>query len=167
MADRKTLKCSIVFLTTISHVVWGLCIHYDCGMCDASCFSVHAAEHDEHDSSSERIHSDSTAKKSQRSDSILGSFVKTLLVIPCCHADRHEGTPHQHGPQCVGNGSVYLPKLPQERNTVPLYRPVASSLSVLETPAGLSNILTVERSTGSGDFQFKRPLHPLLTVLLL
>ena len=176
MADRKAFNCHVVFLTTISHVVWGLCIHYDCGMSDASCYSARAAVHDshyEHNSSSERIHSDSTAKrslgfpKSQGSGSILGSFVRTLLVIPCCHGDRHEGTPHQHGLHCIGHCSVYLPKLPSERNPFPFDRSVASSPFVLENPAGLSNVLTAERSAGSGDFRFKRPLHSLLTVLLL
>ena len=167
MADRKVFNCHVVFLTTISHVVWGLCIHYDCGMSDASCFSIHAQEHDQHDehnSPAERIHSDSCHSEA---GSNLHQSKHFALVIPCCHGDRHEETPHQHGPHCIGNCSVYLPKLPSERNTFPLYRSVASCPSVLETPFGLSNILNAEQSTCSGDFRFKRPLHPLLTVLLL
>jgi hypothetical protein len=167
MAARKTFNCSVVFLTTISHVVWGLCIHYDCGMSEASCFSEHVAghaQHDDHDSPSERIHSDSGHPNdgSGFQQSRLFTF-----VIPCCHGDRHEESPHQHGLQCVGNCSVYLPKLPHERQTDLLDCSVASCPSVLETPAGLYDILAAQRTTGSGDFRSKKPLHPLLTVLLL
>ena len=167
MADRKAFNYHVVFLTTVSHVVWGLCIHYDCGMSDASCFSARAAVHDqhyEHNSSSERTHSDFCHSEAGFG---LQQSKHFALVSPCCHGDRHEQTPHQHGPHCIGNCSVYLPKLPQERNTFPLSRSVASRSSVLETPAGLPNVFTAELSAGSGAFRFKRPLHPLLTVLLL
>jgi len=167
MAVKRAFKYNIVFLTTISHVVWGMCIHYDCGMSDTSCFSAHAAVHDahsEHDSSSERVHTDSCHSEA---DCGLQQSKLVTLVIPCRHGDRHEETPHQHGPQCVGNCAVYLPKLPSERQTFLFSRLIASCPSVLKTPAGHSNFLTADISTGSGDFQFKSPLHPLLTVLLL
>jgi hypothetical protein len=167
MTDRKAFNCSVVFLTTVSHVVWGLCINYDCGMSDTYCFSAHAAvheTHDEHNSSSERIHSDSCHSEVGFGPQQSKRFT---FEIPCSHGDRHEETPHRHGSHCVGTCSAYLLKLPQERQTFPLSRLVASFPSGLETPLGLSNILTAERSIGSGDFRFKRPLHPLQSVLLL
>lgn len=167
MADRKAFKNYVVFLSAVSHVVWGLCIHYDCEMSNAPCFLAHVAVHDsdlEHNSSCERIHSDSCHSESGSS---LQQVSHLNLVIPCGKQNWHEETPHQHGPHCIGNCSVYLPKLPEENRTFSFSRLIASCPPDLESPAGLSNVFSADRSTGSGDIRFKKPLYPLLTILLL